>query len=292
MSPTPRIAFALLGTLAGTSVAAASDYLPEPDLLRYAEPLTLTPTTVGSVVGLDATDPSALTIDTSSVYVSAPLAQAATPVTETAGIPKGPKWPVFENGVYIVGYVVGASVEGDFNGDSVLLDDPPTLLDDVFIDNIDTGVGFGFGLGYRLGDFAFELSYQRTYHDHSFLGVDQAGDAVLNVMAFDFKWYFLTDTPLQPFAMVGALYPWLEVDGASVNATDATVGDATFRGLGLSVGGGVNFYITPRIALVGAAGYRYMFFNDVKSHTDGTVGVTDNLLASGFFAYGGVSYTF
>lgn len=80
--------------------------------------------------------------------------------------------------------------------------------------------------GYRLTGGSFEVSYERTNHEGTFLG--QIGQATFQALNFDERIYALTRRRLQPYGLLGLSLPRLTVkDGAAV-------GDGSFRGFGLN----------------------------------------------------------
>ena len=114
----------------------------------------------------------------------------------------------------------------------------------------------------------------------------------LNTVNFDGRLYFMTDTPLQPFALIGVAVPWLDIDNGSVDSVTLAVGNANFTGVGFNFGGGVNFYVTPQIAITGTAGWRYLFYNEAKGVNDPRGKLTPDADGSGFFLYAGASFAF
>ncbi len=225
-----------------------------------------------------------LTTDFSRAFTSAPLASdgpaAALQATDAY---------VFDNGPYVIGYIGTSTIDGDLDGTTIL--SAPDLPDLLFVPELDTGVGFGIGLGYRIDEFAFEFNFMRTMYDTDFGGVP-FDEAALNAFNFDVKYFFSLNDPLQPFILAGLVLPWLDVENGSVDPGPPRTSDASYTGVGANLGGGFNFYLTPQIALVVQGGYRIMYFTSVKGASDDRRSVNDNLDASGFFASGGISFSF
>lgn len=197
---------------------------------------------------------------------------------------------VVQNGPYLVAYLGATTIEaGDFDGSTIL--SAPNLNDLLFVPELDYGIGFGGGIGYRIDQFAFEFTYMRIEHDADF-GGSPLGNAVANTFSVDFKYFLMTDQPLQPFVLVGLTVPWLKVENGSFDPTIPRTGDASYLGVGANLGGGVAFYFTPTIALTGHAGYRVMFFTEAKGVSDDRRSIQGNLDGSGFFAAAGITITF
>ena len=121
-----------------------------------------------------------------------------------------------------------------------------------------------FVAGFRTRPMALEFSYERTRHDGTFL--DLLGEASFNAINVDAKFFFNTQSRIQPHVVAGLAFPWLTVfDGSSEGDL---VGDARFRGQGLNLEGGVTVFATPRIGISGGFAYRVLWFNRVRGVTD------------------------
>ncbi len=228
-----------------------------------------------------------LSVDLTSAYVTEPLAFDGG-MHSLQGVPD----IVFKEGPYIVGYVGYQNFGGDFNGDVILTGVDPSYPDLILVPEVDDGIGFGAGLGYRFGEFALEFNYMRTTHDADFPG-STIGDATLNLVNIDVKYFFMTDSPLQPMILVGLAIPWLDVGDGSIVIATGESGDSNFTGVGLNLGGGVNYFLTPQVALTAQAGYRFLWFMDVKGASNDRANIRgDYLEGFGFFLMAGVSYTF
>lgn len=226
-----------------------------------------------------------LTADFSeSLVVSEPLASDG-----LSSLDAGPDGFHVKNGAYIIGYLAWANVDGDFDGSVTLAG--AGVPDTFSVPDLDESYAYGGGMGIRWGDAAFEVTYQRSEHDATFGGAP-LGDAILNTINFDLKYYFMTDQPLQPFVLVGVNVPWMDVDNGSFNIASALTGDASYIGFGANFGGGAAFYLTPKLAVTGSAGYRLMYFDSVKGIGDVRADINGNLEAHGFFVRGGVTLTF
>ncbi|MHC4218290.1 MAG: hypothetical protein ACYSU7_07505 [Planctomycetota bacterium] len=195
-----------------------------------------------------------------------------------------------QNGVYVVGYGLWVDIgDGEFDGDVAMT--APGNPDMLFVPDIDSDIGFGIGFGYRYQAFAVEFTYQRSEHDTDFLG-SSLSDAIYHTFNIDTKWYFNTESPLQPHIFMGLVIPWLDANSSSVNMTTGAIGDTDYVGVGVNVGGGLTFYLTPQIAVIGQAGYRFAWMTSARGTTGPRASIDDNLEAFGFFAMAGVSVGF
>lgn len=114
--------------------------------------------------------------------------------------------------------------------------------------------------GFRLDRGSFEVSYERTNHVGTFLGL--SGQATFQTLNFDERIYALTHRRIQPYGLLGLSLPRLTVkDGALLGDQ---VGDGSFHGFGLNSEAGVTVFPVPRVGV--SAGYRYrvMWFDSAK----------------------------
>jgi opacity protein-like surface antigen len=198
-------------------------------------------------------------------------------------------------GAYVAVYLSWGTVVGDFDNVAIgsLTDSTPDLI---ALPEMDPGAGFAVGLGYRFTkELAFELSYEWMEHDTDatwFTGVP-VGDATIQSFSANVKYFFLSDGPIQPLVLVGVYVPWLDIDNGSLRESDLVAGDASLWGIGANIGGGMNLYLTPKVALTAEVGYRIVFYtraegiSDVEGRPE-----PDNIDGSGFFARAGVAITF
>jgi len=142
-----------------------------------------------------------------------------------------------------------------------------------YIPAITRNFGWGFLLGYREGPWAAELSFSRTDHTAViyFSGpVTFKTPANYSAINFDFKRYFFTVSPVQPFVSMGMSFPWLWVRQGSYLYTDSTLttqissADETISGIGLNLGAGVEIYLNQDISLVGGAFQRWTGFDQIS----------------------------
>lgn len=118
--------------------------------------------------------------------------------------------------------------------------------------------------GFRTRPFALEISFERTRHDGTFL--DLTGEAAFNAVNVDGKFFFNTGSRIQPHVAAGLAFPWLTVYDGSSDAD--LVGDATFRGQGLNLEGGVTVFATRSVGVSAGYAWRVMWFNRVRGVND------------------------
>lgn len=189
-----------------------------------------------------------------------------------------------KSGFYIGLNVPYNTIGGDFDGKRIMV----SIDDLILVPKIDSNFGWGVTLGTRSEKGAIELNYVRSKHDGTWMGLK--GESVFNMVSVDFKGFFLTDKPIQPFLLYGIGYSRLVVKDGSVNEK-GDVGDGTFSGLGANLGAGLAYYIHPRFSVHGGIIYRailYFIGEGVKSY--GTF--DENLYGGGLSGNIGVTYTF
>jgi hypothetical protein len=147
----------------------------------------------------------------------------------------------------------GASVYREVDGDEIV------ILPRLDKQNMIRGI-----LGYRGAKGAFELSYERTRHNGTFL--DLSGKATFQAVNVDGRLFFATRHRIQPHVLVGASVPWFTVkDGGFL---EPNVGDARFRGFGVNSEAGLTFYLQPQVGISAGYAYRVMWFDRVTGVTD------------------------
>lgn len=152
---------------------------------------------------------------------------------------------------------------------------------------------FGFGIlaGHREEAYALEVSFWQSNHTATFgpgtiLAAPGSGfsnsnlstaayeTAVYSSINLDFKRYFLTEMRLQPFINLGVSFPWIVVPNSAASFVlnqqtqqyQLEMGSVTLAGLGLNLGVGAEFYLSPNISLVGGAYERWASFNQFKGY--------------------------
>jgi len=189
-----------------------------------------------------------------------------------------------KNGFYVGLALHHNSIDGDFDGDTILV----TSEDVSLVPEIDSAVGLGFLVGGRFDQVAMEISYIKSDHDAHFLGAE--GDAEFRLVSFDGKWFFMTDRRVQPYLQGGFTLDWIEVEDASATF-NLVVDNAEFFGVGLNAGGGVAFYLNPRVALTAGITYRLITYLTVEGAA-GDASLEDNLSGSGLNFNTGLTFTF
>jgi Outer membrane protein beta-barrel domain len=122
-------------------------------------------------------------------------------------------------------------------------------------------------VGYRLTRGSFEVSYEKTDHVGSFVGIPL--DATFKALNFDERIYILTRKRIQPYGLLGASLPVLTVkDGSFLR--DEQIGDGRFKGFGINVEPGVAVFVHPHVGLSVGYRYRVMWFGTAEGVTHTT----------------------
>ena len=135
----------------------------------------------------------------------------------------------------------------------------------VFLPKLDTKPLIRAILGYRARQASLEISYDRTQHDGTF--ADEVPlDATFQAVNVDGRFFFATQSRVQPHVLVGGSFPWLNVEGGGF--LDPDVGDARFKGYGLNTEAGVTIYPTRQLGISVGYAYRMIWFDRVTGVTD------------------------
>ncbi len=169
------------------------------------------------------------------------------PCFASAQIPPGPE-PRSKSGFYIEPMFSTNVVAGDFDGESFLTDGTELFI----MPKFETASGFGVSAGWKTEGGTFGLYYYSASHDVAYLGVP--GRAGFTAWGLRFTRQLLLRSPVQPFVLMTSNLPRISVaDGAE---TMSEVGDAIFTGVGLDLGAGLMYHITPRVFVRGAVIFR------------------------------------
>jgi len=117
--------------------------------------------------------------------------------------------------------------------------------------------------GWRTGIGAFEVSYDRSKHEGTFL--EFPGEATFHALNFDERIFFLRQTRIQPHVLVGGSIPWMTIKDGSF--LDPDVGDGSFRGFGVNTEAGVTVFPHPRVGISTGYRYRVMWFDSASGVT-------------------------
>ena len=183
---------------------------------------------------------------------------------------------------YIGGFGTSANIDqwGDFNGQTALQFGPATIAGTTVVSNPEVDLipaitrkfGWGVMVGRREGPWAAEISYWRSEHTADYTGgaaVTISNPASLQSLNLDFKRYFFTYLPAQPFVSMGLSVPWLWVRQGSyifdpTLTTIYGIDDETIQGIGLNLGVGLEIYLDNNFSIVGGALRRWTSFDQIN----------------------------
>ncbi len=190
---------------------------------------------------------------------------------------------MLKEGVYIGAAVVHNTIGQDF-------DDSRYYYGNGNVNNvpeIDSAFGGGLFIGYRLENWAMEVSWQRVVHEtHTVVTAMGDQDAVYNVVDLNIKVDVLARDRFRPFVLFGAGGTWLDIDNNRMY-TGGVLTDETFEGWTVNVGGGAAYYFTPRWFLTGTVMYRWQHFKQVDNTQ-----LSVDAMGSGMNVSLGLAYTF
>lgn len=177
--------------------------------------------------------------------------------------------------VGVVGTSISMDTDGAFSGLNYSRVNNPYEID--LIPALAQNFGYGILMGHREEAWAVEASFWQSNHNATF-GPGVVGSisgssvtftqqfqdkATYNSINIDFKRYFLTEGQTQPFLSLGVSFPWIVVDNAAADA-NGDISALTLAGLGLNLGVGVEYYLTPNISFFGGAYKRWASFDEFK----------------------------
>jgi hypothetical protein len=178
--------------------------------------------------------------------------------------------------VGVVGTSISVSNTGLFSGQNYSVTNSPAY-DASVIPTLPQAFGWGILAGHREEAYALEVSYWQSTHNGFFgpgvlgsysgtpvtIASAYAATAVYNSINVDFKRYFLTDLQLQPFLNLGVSFPWITISGADTDV-NGNIWPLTLEGVGLNLGVGVEYYITPNLSVVAGAYQRWSSFSEFQ----------------------------
>ncbi len=119
-------------------------------------------------------------------------------------------------------------------------------------------------LGYRYRPASIEVSYERSSHTGTFMGAPV--QSTFQAVNLDGRLFFLTRSPVQPYALLGASLPFFKVKGGSF--LDPNTGDARYGGYGLNSEAGITFYVHHQFGISVGYNYRVLWFDQETGVTD------------------------
>jgi hypothetical protein len=180
---------------------------------------------------------------------------------------------------YIGGLATYGGIDngGDFTGQNTMTYGSSAPYEIELIPTISQNVGFAVLLGRREGAWAAEISYWNSNHSASYNngGITYQGTATYQSINLDFKHYFFTQFPTQPFISVGLSLPWLVVQNGSLYGPYASPpyppntyssSDATYTGIGFNLGAGLEIYMGKSFSIVGSITERWAGYGDVLGY--------------------------
>jgi opacity protein-like surface antigen len=146
-----------------------------------------------------------------------------------------------ESGIALGLRAHGARLGGDFDGETTL-DGPDTI----FLSDTDDGTGYELVLSIQEEGTAFEFGYTRIEHEGDFAGF--SGDVEYRAFGVRGINYWRANEALQPLAFVGMFYPLVDIEDGSSDGVATGTGKLR-SGFGLELGGGLAWWLTPRLVL-------------------------------------------
>jgi hypothetical protein len=164
------------------------------------------------------------------------------------------------------GFFIGVSgsrlsFDGDLSKDLVLWHFEKAF----FVPRLEGANGLGLGFGFKKASALWELAFLRSSHKADLEG--RQSQATVYSIEVSGRSFFLKRAPFQPYLLFGISIPWIRVKNGAQMAD--TVSNATYYGMGLSLGGGIVIHLLPRLFISGGIVYRYLGFLYVSGEGKG-----------------------
>lgn len=167
----------------------------------------------------------------------------------------------------------------------------------ILVPKVQSDIGFGALLGLRHNfkknnSIGVELGYNYSAHDNARA---IRSSVFSNMLFLDTKYYFSANRAIQPFLNGEIAFSWLRVEEGSVTSLGppevARVGDASFCGLALGIGGGIAYYPHPKISINLGIIFRWLMLGYAKGEL-GELYDINTLNAFNTNITVGITYTF
>jgi hypothetical protein len=164
------------------------------------------------------------------------------------------------------GFFIGVSgsrlsFKGDLSKDLVLWHFEKAF----FVPKLEGANGLGLGFGFKKASALWELAFLRSSHKADLEG--RQSQATVYLIEISGRSLLLKSAPFQPYVLFGISIPWIRVKNGAQMAD--TVSNATYYGMGLSLGGGIVVHLIPRLFFSGGVVYRYLGFLYVSGEGKG-----------------------
>lgn len=189
-----------------------------------------------------------------------------------------------KDGMYLGVSIPYVSMGHDFDGQTFFTGPNDIVL----VPKVDSDFGLGLSVGFRSANAAFELNYVKSSHEATFAGF--AGDVEYQQIGFDVR-ILHRRQQTQPYFLLGLFFPELIVKDGSAT-TGGSIGDASYRGIGADLGGGLLYHLHPRFALDFGVLYRLALFGSAKGAAGSRETLEEDLLGGGMGVTIGGTVTF
>jgi hypothetical protein len=188
------------------------------------------------------------------------------------------------NGLYLSCRTHWSLLGGDFDGDTTLVGP-----DTIFVPDADDGIGYELALGWMTRGWAMEVSYSRITYDGS-IGAASA-DIEYQAISLNGLHYLRANEALEPYFLVGLVFPWADLDDAS--SFGGPLGDAELtNGFGLDAGLGLSWWFGPHLALDLRSLFTYQTFEEAEGVSGDSGSIDDGVEGPSFSLSLGLTWAF
>lgn len=176
-----------------------------------------------------------------------------------------------------------------------------TTNEDIYVDNnetvyipaLESGNGYSITWGIEFTRFSLELGFTSSSHDGEYAGTSM--DATYNIFDVNFKKFLSRSEHFRPYWLAGLCITSLVVEDGYLDFGYYGYGydydDATYTGVGLNIGGGLELKILPSMAFKGEFIYRLVSYSSV-SGLDSTGVLDESFDGSGLCFNAGINLYF
>lgn len=163
--------------------------------------------------------------------------------------------------------------------------------EDFFIPALESGNGYAVTWGMEFTRFSLELGFTLSSHDGEYQG--DSFDATYSIFDINFKKFLNHSEHFRPYWLAGLCITSLDVEDGVNDYFYMKPGEATYTGVGLNIGGGLELRILPSMAFKGEFIYRLVSYTSVDGiDTTHSLDIFDSFSGSGLCFNAGINLYF
>jgi hypothetical protein len=167
--------------------------------------------------------------------------------------------------------------------------------EDYYVPTLQSAEGLTITGGIDFTQGALEFSFTSSSHEGSYKDIYQNTpyDATYNIFDINYKGFVSDSEKIRPYWLVGLCITSLVVKDGYYDSYWGSYDDATYTGVGLNLGGGIDLKILPKLSLKGEVIYRAVAYSSVStSDYYSDTSLPDTFGGSGFCYNVGLNFYF